>query len=279
MVRAAVVTVSDGVTHGTREDRSGEAAVELLGSAGFGDVERRLVPDERDRIEALLRELASEGFELVVTTGGTGFGPRDVTPEATRAVIDREAPGLAELMRAAGLAHTPQAALSRGVAGTVGSMLVLNLPGSPKAVRESLDAVLPVVPHALELLAGRTGEHPTGHGEPAAVPEPPSPKAAASEPASASGGWTVRATAVAVRGNPPCRVGQKLAIGPGGPLEGTLGCSEFDSGTVGDAAGVAAAGRPEVRTYVHDLGEVDVFLEPEVASPTAVVVTASPVGL
>ncbi|HXJ66408.1 MAG TPA: XdhC family protein [Actinomycetota bacterium] len=96
---------------------------------------------------------------------------------------------------------------------------------------------------------------------------------------SSPGGWTVRATAVAVRGNPPCRVGQKLAIGPGGPLEGTLGCSEFDSGAVGDAAGVAAGGKPAMRTYVHDAGEVDVFLEPELAAPMAVVVSASPVGL
>ena len=157
--RAAVLTVSDGVTDGTREDASGDAAVALLREAGFDVSSRRVVPDERPEIEAALRELAAANG-LVVTTGGTGFGPRDVTPEATRAVIEREAPGVAELMRASGIAQTPMAALSRGVAGAVGSALILNLPGSPKGVRESLAAVLPVIPHAVELLGGATGAHP-----------------------------------------------------------------------------------------------------------------------
>ncbi len=160
---AVVVTVSDGVTHGTRVDESGEVAERLLREAGFEVAERVVVPDERAEIEALLRELAdARAVPLVVTTGGTGFGPRDVTPEATRAVIEREAPGLAELMRRAGLEATPMAALSRAVAGSRAATLILNLPGSPKGVRESLDAVLPVLPHAIELMGGRTGEHPTG---------------------------------------------------------------------------------------------------------------------
>ena len=157
---AAIVTVSDGVTAGAREDRSGDAAERFLRDAGFEIRRREVVPDERERIEPLLRSLADdERVDLVVTTGGTGFGPRDVTPEATRAVIDREAPGRAELMRAEGLRATPMAALSRAVSGSRGSTLVLNLPGSPGGCRDGFAVLQPALRHALELLAGEQTAH------------------------------------------------------------------------------------------------------------------------
>lgn len=153
---AAVVTVSDGVTSGAREDGSGDVAEKLLTIHGFAISGRHVVADDYEAIVGLLRDLSGIGIPLIVTTGGTGFGPRDITPEATRAVIERPAPGLAELMRSAGMAKTPMAALSRGVAGTLRGSLIVNLPGSPKAVKESLEAVLPVLPHALETMSGRT---------------------------------------------------------------------------------------------------------------------------
>ena len=152
--RAAVLTVSDGVSAGVRVDESGQAVESMLRDGGYITT-RALVPDENPDIQRAIRELASEN-DLVVTTGGTGFGPRDVTPEATRALIEREAPGLAEAMRAAGRAITPFADMSRGVAGTLGATIVINLPGSPKGAVESLEAVLPVLSHALEHVAGHT---------------------------------------------------------------------------------------------------------------------------
>jgi molybdopterin adenylyltransferase len=147
---AKVLTVSDGVVEGTREDRSGAALAERLAASGFEVVERRVTADGVEPVAAALRDLAAGFVGLVVTTGGTGFGPRDLTPEGTRAVLEREAPGLAEAMRLV----SPLGRLSRAVAGTVGQALVLNTPGSSKGAVETLDAVIDVVPHALDLLSG-----------------------------------------------------------------------------------------------------------------------------
>ena len=166
MHTAGIVTASDGVSRGTREDASGDALQAQLADAGLQVVRRVTVPDERDRVAAALRALADDdAVDVVVVTGGTGFGPRDVTPEATEDVVDRRAPGLAEAMRAAGRASTPMADLSRGTAGIRGTTLVLNVPGSPRGATESLDAVLPLLPHALQLLGGDTVRHPRGHGD------------------------------------------------------------------------------------------------------------------
>lgn len=148
--RAKVLTVSESVHAGTREDRSGAALAELLAASGFEVLERRTVPDGVEPVAAALAEM-SRGFSgLLVTTGGTGFSPTDLTPEATLEVLDREAPGLAEAMRSV----SPLGRLSRGVAGTAGRCLVLNVPGSPSGATESLGAVLDALPHALDLLAG-----------------------------------------------------------------------------------------------------------------------------
>jgi molybdopterin adenylyltransferase len=145
-----VLTVSDGVAAGERDDRSGRALADRLAAAGFEVVEATVVPDGTDEVAAALRRLTGGFTGLVVTTGGTGFGPRDLTPEGTRAVIDREAPGLAEAMRLV----NPLGRLSRAVAGTAGTALVLNLPGSSRGAVECLEAVIDVVPHALDLLRG-----------------------------------------------------------------------------------------------------------------------------
>jgi molybdenum cofactor synthesis domain-containing protein len=147
---AKVLTVSDGVVAGTREDRSGAALADRLEAAGFAVAERRVTADGVESVAGALRELTAGFAGLVVTTGGTGFGPRDLTPEGTLAVLDRQAPGLAEAMRLV----SPLGRLSRAAAGTVGQALVLNTPGSARGAVECLDAVLDVVPHALDLLTG-----------------------------------------------------------------------------------------------------------------------------
>lgn len=153
---AKVLTVSDGVVAGTREDTSGVRCAEALEAGGFRVVERRVVADGRDNVAAALRDLTDGFAGVVVTTGGTGFAPRDETPEGTRMVLEREAPGLAEAMR---LANPPLGRLSRAIAGVVGTAIVLNTPGSPKGTVECVEAVVDVLPHALALLA----ERPTSH--------------------------------------------------------------------------------------------------------------------
>ncbi len=159
MIRIAILTVSDGVAAGKREDTSGALLVAWVEQRGWSLVEQRVVADESPQIAAALSQWADRGqVDLILTTGGTGFGPRDVTPEATSAVLERPAPGLAEALRAAGMQSTPFAALSRGVAGIRGGCLIVNLPGSEKAVRQGLEVLDRIIPHAVDLLAGRT-EH------------------------------------------------------------------------------------------------------------------------
>jgi molybdopterin adenylyltransferase len=278
-LRAAVVTVSDGVAEGVREDLSGEAVADLLAANGLHVLRRDVVPDDQAAIATLLRRLSDELVPLVVTTGGTGLGPRDVTPEATREVIEREAPGLAEEMRSAGRHSTPLALLSRGLAGSRGSTLILNLPGSTRGAVESLSAILSTLPHALELLSGHTAHGPNDRLVGSASPHRGRTLEEELAARRASGEDVMLATAVRVEGDPPCQVGQKMVLGATGPLAGTLGCAEFDHAASADAPAILAAGVPATRVYAHDLGSIEVFLEPFLRRPELIVFSATPVAL
>ena len=159
MYHAAVLTVSDRVSRGERPDEGGPLVAELLKNAGYEVVRTAVVPDEQVQIEAALRQMADGGdIQLLVTTGGTGFAPRDVTPEATLAVADRNAPGIAEAMRYHSLSITPRGMLSRAASVLRGKTLIVNLPGSPKAVQENLEYILPSLEHGLRIAAGLDGE-------------------------------------------------------------------------------------------------------------------------
>ena len=164
---AAVLTVSDKGAAGEREDVSGELLARLLEEHGAAAVRRLIVPDERREIVAALRQLCQSGADLILTTGGTGLAPRDVTPEATLEVVTRAVPGISEAIRAASLAETPRAMLSRGVSGIRGGTLIVNFPGSPAACEESFAVIEPVLAHALEVLAGDASDCAAGKGQPA----------------------------------------------------------------------------------------------------------------
>jgi molybdenum cofactor synthesis domain-containing protein len=166
-IRAGVVTVSDKGHAGERKDVSGPLLADILCKIGAEVVHQEIVPDEQSEIERVLIEMADEArLDLVVTTGGSGLTPRDVTPEATLAVIEREAPGLAEALRFEGYRKTPLAVLSRGVAGVRGRTLIVNLPGSPKAVREGMETLAPILPHAVKMVRGADTEHGKAEGPP-----------------------------------------------------------------------------------------------------------------
>lgn len=159
-IRAAIVTVSDKGYAGQREDVSGPLLAELVHEMGAEIVRRNVVPDEREEIVRLLVGLADEmAVDLVMTTGGTGVTPRDVTPEATKAVVDRDVPGLAEALRFEGYRRTPLAVISRGVAGIRGRTLIVNLPGNPNAVREGMETLSPILPHTIQMIRGEDTEH------------------------------------------------------------------------------------------------------------------------
>jgi molybdenum cofactor synthesis domain-containing protein len=157
-MKVGILTVSDKGSRGERVDRSGPAIREMIEAAGGEIARTKIVPDEPEEIRAVLLAWSDEGLDLVLTTGGTGFSPRDRTPEATKSVLEREAPGLPEAMRRAGAEKTPTAMLSRAAAGIRKATLIVNLPGSEKAVRESLGAILPALPHAIEILKGAASE-------------------------------------------------------------------------------------------------------------------------
>ena len=160
MFTVGILTVSDKGWRGERQDRSGEVIRETLSQMDVRIVNYDIVPDEKALIaQKLIKWVDEDGIDVIITTGGTGLSPRDVTPEATLSVVDRVVPGLAETMRAESLKKTPMAMLSRAVAGARGSCLIINLPGNPKAVRECLEPVVPALPHAVETLKGRVGEH------------------------------------------------------------------------------------------------------------------------
>ena len=160
-IHAVIITASDACARGEREDKSGEALIELLTELGAHIVAKEILPDDLEPLSDKLREYADRpDVNLIMTTGGTGFGPRDNTPEATRRIMEREAPGLSEAMRIGTLKNTPMAMISRGVSGIRSSTLIVNLPGSPKAVRESFAVIKPVLNHVIDLLAGDTSHTP-----------------------------------------------------------------------------------------------------------------------